>query len=253
MVRACCSKAGARQVRVVDRELLSFSGPTRHFRARRAIGHRCPARRRVRPRSRTSHADVSFGRVSRAVASSEHRGPRQAEWARHFPLPALCGCGGRSFAAIGGTRMAPQRRGTPRRRVMSSSDRDHIQLYVRLLFATALFLHRVRLSARALGIRSVSATLAWSLTLVFGALGVSLRSDPLSLSRSHCSLPRASQRRSSGTSEGTCQRAVSWRWAAASAGGALGIVLWSVAGSVEERPLPSRAEHGGSSSSTSSR
>jgi hypothetical protein len=47
-----------------------------------------------------------------------------------------------------------------------------VVLYVRLAFATALVLAPGWLVARALGVRSVAATLAWSLVAVFGALAV---------------------------------------------------------------------------------
>ena len=45
-------------------------------------------------------------------------------------------------------------------------------LYLRLAFATAVVLAPGWLLARALGVRSVSATLAWSLVVVFGALAL---------------------------------------------------------------------------------
>ena len=47
-----------------------------------------------------------------------------------------------------------------------------VLLYLRLAFATALLLAPGWLLARALGVRSLSATLAWSLVAVFGALAV---------------------------------------------------------------------------------
>ena len=47
-----------------------------------------------------------------------------------------------------------------------------VSLYLRLAFATALLLAPGWLLARALGVRSLSATLAWSLVAVFGALAV---------------------------------------------------------------------------------
>ena len=47
-----------------------------------------------------------------------------------------------------------------------------LELYFRLAFAIALLLAPGWCLARALGVRSVSATLAWSLTLLFGALVV---------------------------------------------------------------------------------
>ena len=55
-------------------------------------------------------------------------------------------------------------------RLSSSADRG--LLYLRLAFATALLLAPGWLLARALGVRSLSATLAWSLVAVFGALAV---------------------------------------------------------------------------------
>jgi hypothetical protein len=49
-----------------------------------------------------------------------------------------------------------------------------IVLYVELAFATAVVLAPGWLLARALGVRSVSAALGWSLALVFAALAVTL-------------------------------------------------------------------------------
>ena len=49
-----------------------------------------------------------------------------------------------------------------------------VLLYLRLAFATAVVLAPGWLVARALGVRSVSATLAWSLVAVFGALALTL-------------------------------------------------------------------------------
>ena len=47
-----------------------------------------------------------------------------------------------------------------------------IILYLKLAFATAVVLAPGWLFARTLGVRSVSATLAWSLVAIFGALAV---------------------------------------------------------------------------------
>ena len=47
-----------------------------------------------------------------------------------------------------------------------------IILYLKLAFATAVVLAPGWLLARTLGVRSVSATLAWSLVTIFGALAV---------------------------------------------------------------------------------
>ena len=47
-----------------------------------------------------------------------------------------------------------------------------VVLYVKLAFATAVVLAPGWLLARTLGVRSVSASLAWSLVAVFGALAI---------------------------------------------------------------------------------
>ena len=47
-----------------------------------------------------------------------------------------------------------------------------IILYLKLAFATAVMLAPGWLLARTVGVRSVSATLAWSLVAIFGALAV---------------------------------------------------------------------------------
>jgi hypothetical protein len=110
----------------------------------------------------------------------------------------------------------------------------NIELYVRLVFATGLVLTPGWVLARALGARSVSATLAWSLTLVFAALAVTFaleRSLTLTLGLLLAAavgaigayLARRPQ----------AETAVPWRWAAIGAGSAVGILLWSVAGTVQ--------------------
>ncbi len=131
----------------------------------------------------------------------------------------------------------------------------NIELYLRLVFGTALVLAPGWALARALGVRSVSATLAWSLTLVFAALGVTFAVGS-SLTLAIALLVVA------GVAAGavwylrrrrTAER-IPWRWAAAGAGAC-----------PRNRPLvrsqdPFREtvssisrEHGSSSSSTSSR
>ncbi len=111
----------------------------------------------------------------------------------------------------------------------------NIELYVRLVLGTALVLSPGWALARALGVRSVSATLAWSLTLVFAALAVTFAlGSSLTLAIALLVLAGIAAgslwylRRGGRASE-----RVPWRWAAAGAGGVLGIGLWSVAGSVQ--------------------
>jgi hypothetical protein len=112
-----------------------------------------------------------------------------------------------------------------------------IELYFRLAFALGLVLSPGWLLSRAIGLRGVAAALAWSLTLLFGALvAVFLLSSTLTtgialfavaglgagaamLVRRHDPATRA--------------RPTPGRWWAAGAGLLLGIVLWHVAGTVQ--------------------
>ena len=111
----------------------------------------------------------------------------------------------------------------------------NIELYFRLVFATGVVLAPGWMLARTLGVRSVSATLAWSLALVFAALAVTFALEAsLTLTLGVLAVaaiaavgayfvrqrPRA-------------ENPIPGRWVAAGAGAAVGILLWSVAGTVQ--------------------
>ena len=107
-----------------------------------------------------------------------------------------------------------------------------VLLYVRLLFATAVVLAPGWAIARALGVRGIAAPLAWSLTAVFAALGITFAvSGTLTLTLALLlmggivALPFALRRpRTRGVLPGAP--------AAAVCGVLLGILLWHVAGEV---------------------
>jgi hypothetical protein len=110
-----------------------------------------------------------------------------------------------------------------------------IALYLRLAIATAVVLAPGFLFARALGVRSLAATLAWSFTLIFGALAVtflfraSLTLTLLLLAAAAVAALAARRvRRARSTAPNTPGRA--WVW---SGGIVLGILLWRVGRDVE--------------------
>lgn len=109
-----------------------------------------------------------------------------------------------------------------------------IELYARLVFATGLVLAPGWLLARSLGIRGVAATLAWSLTLLFGALAATFALQAsLTLTIALLAVAGiaalgafvARGRRVAGHVPG--------RWWAAGAGGVIGLLLWRLAGNVQ--------------------
>jgi hypothetical protein len=112
---------------------------------------------------------------------------------------------------------------------------SNIGLYLRLAFATAVVLAPGWAVARALGVRSLAATLAWSFTLLFGALAVTFALDSsltltlmlLAVAMLAASATMFVRRRR------TFEEAAPGRWLAAGGGAAVGILLWSVAGSVQ--------------------
>lgn len=109
-----------------------------------------------------------------------------------------------------------------------------IALYLRLALATTIVLAPGWLLARALGMRGVAATLAWSLALLFGALAVTFALEgPLGLTlallgvAAAAALATAVIRRRPGTVP------VPGRWWAAGVGVVLGVLLWPLADTVE--------------------
>jgi hypothetical protein len=111
----------------------------------------------------------------------------------------------------------------------------NILLYFRLALATGLVLAPGWALARALGVRTLAATLAWSLTLLFGALAITfLVQGTLTLTLALLALAGiASLALDVVRSRIRLEAPIPGRWIAAGAGVGLGILLWSVAGSVQ--------------------
>jgi hypothetical protein len=111
---------------------------------------------------------------------------------------------------------------------------SNISLYFRLALATGLVLAPGWALARALGVRSLAASLAWSLTLLFGALGFTflLRSS-LNLTFALLVLAVVASLCVDFVRRIRTAPTVPGRWLAAGGGAAVGILLWSVAGTVQ--------------------
>ena len=110
----------------------------------------------------------------------------------------------------------------------------NIALYLRLAFATAVVLAPGWALARALGVRTVSATLAWSLAVLFAALSLTFLLQAtltVTLVVLLVVLPAAAAIRLLRTP--TLETSVPGRWVTGGAGALLGVLLWSVAGSVQ--------------------
>jgi hypothetical protein len=110
-----------------------------------------------------------------------------------------------------------------------------LELYFRLAVATALVLAPGWLLARALGVRSAAASLAWSLLFVLGALATTFAlatSFTMTMAflavAGFASLGAMLSRWREPSARGAPDR-----WLAGGAGVVLGIVLWHVAGSVQ--------------------
>jgi hypothetical protein len=112
-----------------------------------------------------------------------------------------------------------------------------VELYFRLAFATGLVLSPGWMLSRAIGLRGVAATLAWSLTILFGVLvvvfvlstelttGIALFAV-IGLGAGAAMLVRRHD-------PATRVRPAPGRWWGAGAGLLIGIVLWHVAGTVQ--------------------
>jgi hypothetical protein len=110
----------------------------------------------------------------------------------------------------------------------------NIGLYLRLALATGLVLAPGWALARALGVRSLAATLAWSLTLLFGALGLTfLLQSTLTLTLALLAVAAISALCLDFVRRIRTEHAIPGRWIAAVGGAAVGILLWSVAGTVQ--------------------
>ncbi len=109
-----------------------------------------------------------------------------------------------------------------------------IALYVKLAFATGLVLTPGWLLARAFGVRSVAATLGWSLALLFGALAVTFAlGSTLTLTIALLAVAAgaaATTRFVRGWAPGI---SVPGRWWALCWGALVGLLLWSVAPTVQ--------------------
>jgi len=111
---------------------------------------------------------------------------------------------------------------------------SNISLYFRLGLATGLVLAPGWALARALGVRSLAATLAWSLTLLFATLGITfLLQSTLTLTLALLAVAAIASLSVDVVRRIRTQSATPGRWLAAGGGAAVGILLWSVAGTVQ--------------------
>jgi hypothetical protein len=111
-----------------------------------------------------------------------------------------------------------------------------IEIYLRLGVALALVLAPGWLISRALGVRTVGAALAWSLTILFGALSVTfVTRSSLTLTLGLLGLAGVGALAAflAGRREAPALTVAPGRRAAAAVGVVLGLYLWRVAGSVE--------------------
>jgi hypothetical protein len=111
---------------------------------------------------------------------------------------------------------------------------SNIWLYLRLLGAMLLVLAPGIALARALGVKGVSAALAWALTLLFGALAVTFAfGSSLVLTGALLFLAGLAALGARFLVPRPEHNSVPWAWLAGAVGALLGVFLWSVAGSVQ--------------------
>jgi hypothetical protein len=111
---------------------------------------------------------------------------------------------------------------------------SNISLYLRLALATGLVLAPGWALARALGVRSLAASLAWSLTLLFGALGFTfLLQSSLTFTLVLLAVAAVASLAVDLVRRIRPKAAAPGRWLAAGGGAAVGILLWSVAGTIQ--------------------
>jgi hypothetical protein len=108
-----------------------------------------------------------------------------------------------------------------------------LELYFRLAFATGLVLAPGWLLARALGVRSAAASLAWSLTLLLVALALTFALASSIVTTIALLAVAAFAALASMLTGQVSARGIPDRWVAAVAGTVLGIILWRVAGTVQ--------------------
>jgi hypothetical protein len=111
---------------------------------------------------------------------------------------------------------------------------SNISLYFRLALATGLVLAPGWALARALGVRSLAASLAWSLTLLFGTLAFTfLLQSTLTLTLALLAVAGVASLAVDLIRRIRTSPVTPGRWLAAGGGAAVGILLWSVAGTVQ--------------------
>jgi len=109
-----------------------------------------------------------------------------------------------------------------------------VTLYLRLALATALVLAPGWLLARALGVRGVAASLAWSLSLLFVALAATFAlGASLTIAIALLAIATLAAAAALIARDRKVIAPVPGRWWAAGAGAVLGILLWRVAGTVQ--------------------
>ncbi len=109
-----------------------------------------------------------------------------------------------------------------------------ITLYLRLAFATALVLAPGWLLARALGVRGVAASLAWSLSLLLVALAATFAlGASLTIAIALLVIAALATVAALIARDRNVSAPVPGRWWPAGAGAVLGILLWRVAGQVQ--------------------